>query len=342
MSDQFVFITPIQNLEMPLSRYKLIQIGNVYFVSYDKINYYKKKFGLRTNLTTMPYLIKTENTFFTNAQAFALIHHSGDTKNKGYEYIIKVQNAIDILCLLERGFSKRRFSSIPCIWGMPIVKSYKYLFVNKKNPSVSSGWRLIGTHNSLILSNEMISYHKQGYFFKLLDILNKKKNIISVEWYKCIFDASVLLGKSWAEKSVPEAFLYNMIALETLLTESGDAFSLIIPKRIKSFIGWVGYWETENFESKIDEMYKKRCKIVHEGKLSLVLVDDLLFIDDLVNNVFDNIINHINLFHCKKDLILFTKKIEAEHLLGIQGKTRPKTLRFSHKTYSEKDKLEII
>ena len=160
-------------------------------------------------------------------------------------------------------------------------------------------------------------------------------------WKETIRNAAVYIGKSWSTKNINDAFLFNVIALETLLTENHDKYRAELSSRIKSFIGWVGYWSTENYENRINEIYTKRCKLVHEGRFDLINADDVLFTDDLLFNNIDNIINHIILFNSKEKIIEFSKKIEAEHLLGIKGKTRPKTIRFMHKNYNDKDKQEI-
>ncbi|MDQ1353582.1 MAG: hypothetical protein QG657_3888 [Acidobacteriota bacterium] len=341
MSKKYIFITPIENLKLEVSKYKTIKIGNVHFVSYDKIDAYKKRFGISKSITKMPLIKQTDNDFFECAPAFAIIHHNGESKDTQYKYILEVQRAIDILCMAQKGYTKRQSTSIPAISGMPTSKSYKYMFVDKHNPNSLPGWRLASNPDGLIVNERMVEFHKKAYFFKLLKIINKDIST-SKEWHNSIINAAIFAGKSWAAKSIYDAFLFNMIALETLLTESGDKFSDVLPLRIKSFIGWMGNWDKYDYKKRIDDIYKKRCKLVHEGNINNISVDDLLFSDDLIFGVFDNIVNHVKIFHEKKDIILFSKKVEAEHLLGIKGRTRPRTLRFFETQYNTKDKIEII
>jgi hypothetical protein len=54
-----------------------------------------------------------------------------------------------------------------------------------------------------------------------------------------------------------------------------------------------------------------------------------------------NIINNIKLFKSKDDLRTFSKKVEAENILGIKSKVRPKKLLYRHGLYSKKDYEEI-
>ncbi len=186
-------------------------------------------------------------------------------------------------------------------------------------------------------------YQSRHYFFKLLNIINNNINIkLSSEWCNTIKRASILVGRSISSKDISYAFLQNMIVIEMLLTEQGDKYSDVLPERIESFIGWTGYWKTNDYSNKIKYLYKLRCEIVHDGKYDNIKVEDLLFSDEIIFNLFNNMIRNINIFKSKKDLISFSKKVQAEHILGINSKVRPKTLSFTQKSYDKKDLEEII
>ena len=79
---------------------------------------------------------------------------------------------------------------------------------------------------------------------------------------------------------------------------------------------------------------------MHDGNDSNIEIKDLLFTDDLLLNIMLNLIAHHKIFNSKNDVIEFTKKVAAEHVLGIVGdksNIRPKTLRFLSKYYSDED-----
>ena len=136
-----------------------------------------------------------------------------------------------------------------------------------------------------------------------------------------------MVGKSLSTYDAPDAFLWNMIALESLLTRQGDKYTDAIPERIEAFLGWVGYWAERKYEERIRAAYLARCKLVHEGDASGVTNEMLLFTDDLMLNLFFNLTRHSKLFHSKEAVVTFAERVKAERVLGLKGKVRPKTLR---------------
>jgi len=150
-----------------------------------------------------------------------------------------------------------------------------------------------------------------------------------------------MVGQSQCSNDLAQAFLWNMIVLEMLLTERGDKYPEILPKRIEAFLGWVGYWSVDNYEQRIKDVYKKRCRFVHDGNRDQIEVSDLLFTDDLLLNLLANLVTHPKVFSSKDDVIKFADKVEAEHTLGINTKVRPKTLRFFSHSYTDEDLQEI-
>ncbi len=132
-----------------------------------------------------------------------------------------------------------------------------------------------------------------------------------------------------------------MIALETLLTRRDDRYSEKLPERSESFIGWAKDWKVDDFKTKIKDIYQKRCLFAHTGQRDHINIEDILFSDDLLLNVSTNILRHPSIFGSKDKLIQFSEKVQAEHLLGLKTKLRPKTLRLIRPRYTEED-LENI
>ncbi len=168
---------------------------------------------------------------------------------------------------------------------------------------------LIGYFDPLLIDKSWYDFHKEMYFIKLLDCI-KNKNNLSDGWHKNICDAAILAGKSQSTNDIAQAFLLNMIAIETLLTGTNDSYSKALPKRVEAFIGWTTSWQSESYQKKISECYSKRCKYVHAGEAEQISVRDLLFSDIIISNVFYNIILNIKIFNCKQDIIEFSEKIE--------------------------------
>ena len=338
----FTYITPIPNLLFHKTiKKKELRIGRVIFVAQTRLPYIRKQLKILKPLSQLEYRDKIDPDFLKKYKTYAIIRSASADKSTPKEFFTLVKDALNILALSELGWSKRHQHSLPMIHSFHDVGRYQYIVIDNNQPRHFPGWALYGNISEFVIDNRWERYHKQGFFFKLLKIINNEKEINNT-WKKNIIRASIMAGQSQSSKDLVQAFLYNMIVLESLLTKQGDKYTDVLPKRIESFIGWVGYWDTENYEKRINEIYSIRCKVVHDCNSSDLSIEHLLFSDDLVLNVFDNIINHIDYFKTKEELILFSDKIEAEHFLGIKSKTRPKTLRSIHRTYTNKDKESIF
>jgi hypothetical protein len=337
----FTFITPIKNVIFDKSvKKKQLQIDRVLLVSKQRLPYIRKKLNISKPLSKLKFRDKVAPSFLSMHNTYAIIRSTNVDKESYKVFFSMVKDAINILSLGELGWSKRQSHSLPLIHSFNDVGRYDYMIINNDQPVHFPGWSLYGNIMPLYISSRWYNYHRHAFFLKLLKIINKDI-FIEKSWYDTIYRTTIIAGQSQSSKDLVHAFLCNIMVLEALLTKQGDKYLNILPKRIENFIGWVGYWTTENYEEKIRELYKKRCKIIHDCNYSDLSVEDLLFSDDLILNVFDNIINHIDIFKSKDDILDFTKKIEAEHILGINSKTSPKSLRFFHRTYTDKDKEKI-
>jgi hypothetical protein len=289
----------------------------------------------------MKMLRKLDKSWLSKAAVYACIHHSGDPHGNEYEYIGLVRDALHILTASELGYAKRRYTSVPNVLGYSSLSSYEYMFILKSNPNSLPGWQLIGTPQPMTIDRQWTSFHSAMFFPTLLKIINRSLRV-SPSWRETLAKAAILIGKSMSTKDVGQAFLHNMIVIEMLLTKQGDRYSDILPERIESFLGWVGYWQQEDYLEKIGKAYRLRCSIVHDGRFDYVTVEDLLFTDDMVLNLMNNIVRHIRLFHSKNDVLKFSERVRAEHILGVNAKVRPDTLMFMHRNYTPQDLAEII
>lgn len=146
------------------------------------------------------------------------------------------------------------------------------------------------------------------------------------------------MGLSQTANSVADAFLWNMVALELLLTNQGDKVVDALPSRAEALLGWSRNWTEDNFEAKIREAYSRRCLLVHEGNRDSPRREDLFFTDDLLICLLSNLVTHPVLFYSKEAVIEFSKRVEAERLLkGIKTTVRPRSLRMFRRKYNPAD-----
>jgi hypothetical protein len=271
---------------------------------------------------------------------FALLRHTGKPDELAKRCLRLLKEELDILASSQLGYGKRRFNAHPSLKGDQNTGRISYLFLDPNSPARLYSNQLTGKYMQLDLSNSWKRHHQKTFFFKLLDILNGQITVPDT-WRDYLKQAVIMIGQSQCSNDLAQAFLWNMIVLEMLLAEQGDRYPEILPKRIEAFLGWVGYWSVNEYEQRIKDVYKKRCKFVHDGKRDQIEVSDLLFTDDLLLNLLANLVSHPKVFSSKDEVIKFADKVEAEHTLGIKPRVRPKTLRFFSRTYTEEDFQEI-
>jgi hypothetical protein len=274
--------------------------------------------------------------FFDRATTFATLRETGKLAEFEEPVLDRIREAISLLTLSQLGYAKRRRIAAPAISEENPVGKRSYLVLSSSLDSWTQPNSVVGKFHPLTLDEHWRQFQRESFFLDLLRILRRE---ISVEkgWRKDLRNAAILAGQSQASRDVPQAFLWNMIALELLLTRQGDTYSDALPARAEAFLGWADNWSVENFEERIREVYRKRSALVHSGRRDLISLDDLFFTDDLLLNLLLNIVGHHRIFISKEAVIAFSKRVEAEHLLGIDTRVRPKTLQYWERNYSEHD-----
>lgn len=342
ISGQWVYIIPVSGLILSNDINNEFIVDRVTFITVKKLIKVRKRFGIRKKLSELRSNVHHDPFFNQLEPTVAIFRHGGKPSEITTKATRLVIEALEILATSQLGYSKRRFISFPSVLDVR-VSSMKYLCLNENNDSSLISKKLVGKIGNLMLDEKWKDWHKEFFFLDLIRIINRKLQVDDL-WRINLYRVARLIGQSLSSNNIAHSFLLNMIAMEALLTKHGDKYLEVLPKRIEAFIGWIGYWNIEDYKEKIEDIYKKRCKYVHNGNESTIEIKDLLFTDDILFNMFVNIIYHINLFKSKEDIISFTEKVSAEHLLGIVGrksKIRPKTLRFFTRMYTAEDYKKI-
>lgn len=338
---QWVFIAPISGLRLTSAVDNEFKVLRVTFVDRAKLPRISKRLGIPFNASeTRKHITETGYFDATEAKTFAVYRHTGTPEDLMSRCLQAVKDGLDILSLSQLGFSSRRINAHPSLRGNQNTGKVSHLFLNSENPSRLYSSRLTGKFMELALDERWKLYQRDMFFLNLLKVLNREIPLAN-NWRKDLHRAAILVGQSQWSTDIAHSFIWNMIALELLLTERGDKYLKMLPSRVEAFLGWVGYWYTESYPERIQDIYKKRSQFVHGGKRDNIAIEDLLFTDDLLLNLFTNIVKHIKIFSSKEDIINFSDKVKAEHLLGTKPRVRPKTMQFVVRTYSDTDFEEI-
>lgn len=332
----WVYIAPVSGVTLTEAVNNEFHIQRVVFVSQSKLPRIRARLGIPQRISA--FKRKDWVEFFGKFETFAVVQQTGDPEQAKTTSRKLVRDGLAILSTSQLGFSKRQSGANPSIGESHGSASLEALINTKDQRKILEGKRL-GKLQPLVLDWRWNNYHKKMFFYKLLDILNRK-TMVEPPWRDDLKRAAILIGQSQCSSDLAQAFLWNMIVLDLLLMKQGDKYD-VFPKGIEAFLGWIGFWEVNGYTTKIKEVYRKRNALVHAGKRDEIAVEDLLFTDDLLLNLLINIVHHPELFSSKEHIIGFAAKVEAEHLLEITSIIRPKTLRFVAPLYSEKDLREI-
>jgi hypothetical protein len=340
-SGTWVFIAPVSHLVLTDETNLELKVDRVTFVDVSKVPKVRKRLGFPVTIKEFkkrwPDVLEK---FFAESTTYATMRLSGYREEQEEVFLNRVREELSLLTLSQLGYSRRTSQSSPCLSQEAKTGTLSYLMFNiTKNSWLQKN---VNTYKirDMRIDKKWIKWQKEFFFISLMDIIRGKTRV-SKGWRNDIKRAALLAGQSQQSSELNKSFLWNMIALETLLTKQGDTYTEMLPRRVESFLGWMNSWKSGSYEERIRSIYKKRCDFVHKGDGSTISVEDVLFSDVLILNVLINIVNHPEIFGSKEDLVSFSKKVEAENVLGIKGKVRPKTIRASLPVYLEKDYKNI-
>lgn len=333
----WIFIVPVSNLILSKEIGQEYRIRDVTFISAEKLPYVRKKLGFPSPISKIMKGHKGHlNNFFSENKTFAIVRITGRPIDFEFAALKKIREELEILSLSQLGYAKRRINFFPTISHEMVARRRSYLSLESNGITWYDSHERVGKIGDLVLDKSWYKFQKEIFFVKLIEIIRGENRIVKQTWSKELRKAVLLAGQSQCSIDLSQAFLWNMIALELLLTEEKDSYLKSFPKRVESFIGWSVNWEMDKFEDKINRVYKKRCEFVHRGERNIEL-EDLFFTDDLLFNLLCNIVNHTNIFKSKTDIIDFSKRVEAEKLLGISPAVQPKTFKYLKRSYMESD-----
>ena len=336
----WIYVIPVSGLRLTGVIKEELTIERVTFISVRKLARVRKRLGLPEPISRLRLRYSMVSFLSDQNQVVAVFRHTG----KPYEIdaIVRknVTEALWLISASQLGLKKRRYSSFPTV-GDTTARRFVQLCINVDSSSGICSGRIQGKLCELVTDRFWVNYNREMFFRNLLRIL---QGHIKVEgaWKDTLRRAVLLVGQSQSSSDVAQAFLLNIIAIETLLMEQQDKQKDALPKRVEAFIGWVGYWHTSHYEERLREAYNKRNCYVHSGDFDKISISDLLFMDDILLNVLANILSHPEVFQSKRSVIEFSERVSAEKILSLQTKgVRPKTLFHVSRQYSDDDLSQI-
>ncbi len=313
----WLFVTPISNLILTKAVNFEIKLNRVTFIDASKLASRRKRLGFPLTIGSLKKQTpEIYCDFFSENKTYAVLRQSGKGTEVREKLLKIIRDELALLALSQLGYSRRSNNACPSIAEEGYEGRTNYLILHTENLSCLQNSKLTGKFLSLTLEQTWRNYQKKSFYNKLLKII-RGDIPVAKKWKKDLTNASILVGQSQCSTDLPQAFLWNMIALEMLLTEQGDTYSESLPERAEAFIGWASNWEDEDYHKKIREIYSKRCMFVHDGNRDSITEEDVAFSDEIIYNILLNIVNNPKLFGSKKSLIIFSNKVQAQRTLGV-------------------------
>lgn len=334
--DKWTVVVPISGVELTTEVGHEFRIDRVTLVTTGKLQGRRRRFGLPWRLSKMRSAKHgVFKRFLDQAPVMAVLRTTGTVKELDREVVSLFRDELSILAASQLGYAKRTQTTAPAPWGERPPTQQSQLWIGSSGTWTQPS-RWYGPLGALRLDAHWLQFQRDVLFVNLLRLLRNDIRIAKA-WRKDLRRAAVLVGLSQAANSVADAFLWNMIALELLLTRPGDTVGDTLPSRAEALLGWSSAWTQDGFESKIRSAYERRCRLVHQGDRDSPSPEDLFFTDDLLLCLLTNLVAHPALFGSKDAVVEFSKRVEAEKLLGGKPRMRPKSLRMLRRTYNARD-----
>ena len=325
------FIAPIDGVSFEGSDANSLRIDRVTFIDRKAFLSDPAAFGIKTPFFESLKKDEVYSKVFVNVPSIALLRQEGDHKTIETDCFRRIRDEIAMLSMSRLGVGARRYSCYVGVSGEHATSQIQHFHIGK-NGTLSFSGQINRLPFPLALDKHWYQTAKDWYFMSFLDLL-QGKIATSSSWKEDLRRAAILLGKSANTNDLALAFLWNMIAFELLLTQQGDSYSKVLPKRAKAFLGWLDQWNAEDFPGKIEQLYDLRCRFVHDGNTKNITIPDLLFTDTLVVNIFADICRSLALFPTKSAVIDFAEMVAAQELLGLKDTS----FQFMQHVYNEED-----
>lgn len=334
----WVLMAPVRNLHVGSGVDYEYRIDRVVFISAKRLARRRRRLGLPMRLSELrKYQRRRYRDFFSASETYAVVRGGGRGSDLKADLLRRAKEELAILCLSQLGYSRRRRNAAPVLGER--LKSGDIesgILVNTGSEAWVEFVQVRQRVGALELTADWEHFHARAHFHKLVRILRRDIKV-SPTWRKCLWNAAVLAGQSQVAQDLPTAFLCNWIAIETLLLRQGEKHDDTLPERAEAFLGWTRQWKEEDLVERLQVAYRKRNALVHDANRAVVGISDVLFVDDLILNVFHNLARNPAAFGSKERVLSFSERVKAEKVLGLDRRPRAEKLQAVFPRYTEKD-----
>ena len=318
---------PVYNLIIDKDLNREIRIGAVTFVDKTKIPYIRKRLGIQNKISEInDWIYKPFKPLglkiFNDCETYAFIRCSNKTQSEAKALIRIIRESIWILASSQ---IRLRGRENLVLFGLPehaaALGDEVYIFDTLGDSSTYTN-KLASQVQEYYLDRTWKNFLENHFFFPILRILNDNV-AINRQWKAKLKQATIFAAKSYYSTDKETAFLYDWIAIESLLKTGSGKIDRTIADHLIALFGWLTEEDGSYWENIVEKLWGKRNDFVHRGIILDITAEDILEADAIVYNLLRNLSRLTKIFHNQKSLNDFAETVKAQKILNIKIK-RPR------------------
>lgn len=227
--------------------------------------------------------------------SFAIITLMGTPNQLRRSVFNQLREAASILASTAAFYGRRHHVSGFGLKGYPAFTAKHDRFIQTDGTAFSGNWNQRGFLHPFVLDAAWYNAITQS---GIIDLFTRiVDNNLNPDWRRQIRSGAAMLGRSLMSLDLADAFLLNVIGLETLLTRRtnpqtnrGERNGTVLFQRIMGMTGWHLGSARPNYQNEIQSIHGVRCEIVHDSDYSNLTAELLLQADMYLANSLLNIV----------------------------------------------------
>ncbi|WP_430453409.1 hypothetical protein [Rhodopirellula europaea] len=266
-------------------------VGEVDFLSVQELG---RRFSTRPSPPIWDRLVRDD-------VAFAVARITGKPSELRKTIFREFRRASEILAATGAFYGKRHHACGFTLKGYPSFTARNDRFFQLDGTAFCGNWNQHGYMHAFCLDEQWHQAVSQTGIIQLFSRLSDTS--LDLDWRWQIGSAAAMLGRSMMSLDRADAFLLNVIGLETLLTRQGERNGRKLAKRIKGLTGWHLKTANPDYENEIKSIHGTRCAIVHDSDYDDLTIEMLLRADSYLANGLLNVVTNPGLFPTKDELV---------------------------------------
>lgn len=341
LEKSFSVFVPIYNLVIGNDIGGELKVGDVTFISGEKVPRARRRLGLRIKASELQSdgAKSGRPPFFALAESYAFLRSRNSPGKPGRMEFRRIRQAVFLLAssqFYREGRDRRT------MFGGPEYGAFmtdEYAFTSPAGEPLRT-WLRLKSVEPYVIDKRWKGFLKYHFFPRLIPIVNRESGVTS-EWAARVKRAAICAGQSHRARMRWEAFMYDMIGIEILLTRQGDRFPDALIERLLALFGWRTKEDPTPWRDMVSRLYQLRCDFVHEGLMDDVTMKDIVDADMILANLLYTVCAMSKRIRSTRDIVKLAEELQARRTLGLKPR-RPRALTFQSMTVDDEDlkKLE--